>query len=94
MSEEMKKMEIGELEEVAGGKKHHKHKSEKKSIADCAPGTIEVKNEQYDNFHEKKKKCKKCGSKDVIDRRYFMVDTGIETDGQECNACHYRWLTV
>lgn len=94
MSEELKKLNSGELEEVSGGKHNHKAQ-DVSSLADCPPGTIEIKNETLRNYHEKKKKCKgdNCDSKDLRTVNFYMVDTGKLVEGQICNKCGARWLT-
>ncbi len=79
-----------DLEKVTGG--HHETGS-RSGINDCPPGTIEVKNELYPNEGHKHKHCINCDSKDLTDRFFFMVDTGTLFEGQECEACHTRWIT-
>ncbi len=89
----MKKVGVDELEEVAGGKHKHHHKSEVSSIAECPPGTIEIKNEVLQNYHDPKKKCPECGSHDLETVEYYIVDTKILARGQKCPNGH-RWLTA
>ena len=89
----MKKVGNEELEEVAGGKHKHHHKTEVSSIAECPPGTVEIKNETLKNYHENQKKCHECGSKDLEEKQFYMVDTGILARGQQCPNGH-RWLTA
>ncbi len=92
MSEEMKKIDVDSLEEVSGGKKHNT--GHRDGIEDCPPGTIEVKNEQLSNKHEKRHKCPNCDNKHGLEDHYFyMVDTSTLVEGQSCPKCGYRWIT-
>lgn len=92
MSEEMKKVDVDSLEEVSGGKKHHT--GHRDSLSDCPPGTIEVKNEQLSNKHEKRKKCPNCKAEHGLEEHYFyMVDTQTLVEGQICTKCQYKWIT-
>ena len=94
MADDMKKVGVDELEEVAGGKKKHHNYEEKADIASCPPGTIEVKNESLTNYHETKKKCPNCKSEKIETKSFFINETGRLVDGQECNECHTRWITA
>lgn len=92
MSEEMKRLENEELDNVIGGKKSSRH-GHRDSIDDCPPGTIEVKNEQLKNTHGYVEKCPYCGAKHNIERQsYYMVDTSTLVEGQYCNNCNKRWI--
>ena len=92
MSEEMKKLDNEELESISGGK-HHSYEI-RESIADCPPGTIEVKNDVLRNTHEKKSKCQAdgCDSTDLSTVDLYIVDTKRLVQGQKCNKCGAMWI--
>lgn len=92
MSEEMKKVDLDELDEVSGGKSgKHGHRN---SLSECPEGTIEIKNEQLKNTHGHKDKCPFCDNKKgLVDHFYFMVDTSTLVEGQECPKCNGRWIS-
>ncbi len=92
MSEEMKKVLDEELGEVSGGKHHNT--GHRGGIEECPPGTIEIKNEQLKNAHEKKKKCPHCDNKKGLEEHmFYMVDTHTLVEGQSCPKCGGRWIT-
>ena len=94
MSEEMKKLDNEDLESISGGKHHHSYEI-RESLADCPPGTIEVKNDVLRNTHEKKKHCQgdNCDSTDLSDVDLYIVDTQRLVSGQKCNKCGAMWIT-
>ncbi len=92
MSEEMKKIDAEELEEVSGGKGHKTGRRDR--IEDCPPGTIEVKNEQLKNTGGTKKHCPYCDTKHGLENHmFFMADTKMLVEGQVCTKCGKRWIT-
>lgn len=84
---ENKKLSDIELGEVSGGKE-----GKFTDIAQCPPGTRDMKNDFPDD-EGKQKRCPYCDSKDIHERFLFVPMWEAVFEGQECSKCGRAWRT-